>query len=156
MSPELRGRLRRSVERAKQLLRRAFAQQHSTELVAQSFGLGLFVAMLPTVGVGPALLLAASTVVDRVNRLSIVAATLVCNPLVKPAVYALGLALGFALLGPVDGVGLSEASLGAAPEVLLRLLVGNVLLALLVAIPGYVLAHRTVDHYRRRKGRLAS
>lgn len=155
MSPDPRGALRRTVGRAKQLLRQAFAQQHSTERVARSFGLGLFVAMLPTVGTGPTVLFGLSTVLDRLNRLALVAAVAVCNPVVKPAVYVVSLAVGFLALGPVEGVALSSVSLGATPDVLVRLLVGNVILATIVAIPGYLLAHRTVDHYRRRNGTVA-
>ena len=150
MDVDPRGRLRRSVGQAKRLLRHAFAEQHSTERVARTFSLGLFVAMLPTVGVGPTALLAVSGVVERVNRLAVVAAVLVCNPLVKPLVYVLGLAVGFLLLGPVEGIALTEVSLGAAPDVLLRLLVGNLVLALLVAIPGYIVAFRVLDRYRER------
>jgi uncharacterized protein (DUF2062 family) len=145
-----RGRVRRSVMQAKQLLRHAFAEQHSTERVARTFSLGLFVAMLPTVGVGPTLLLAVSGIVERVNRLSVVAAVLVCNPLVKPAVYVLGLAVGVLLLGPVEGVTLTGVSLGAAPDVLVRLLVGNLVIAAVVAVAGYLVAFRAVDRYREQ------
>jgi len=146
-----RGSLRRGIGRTKRLLRRAFDQQHSTERVARSFSLGLFVAMLPTVGVGPSILFGLSTILDRLNRLALVASVAVCNPLVKPAVYVASLALGFLLLGPVEGVRLTDASLAAAPEVLFRLLVGNLVLAAVAAVPGYLLAHRTVDHYRKRE-----
>ncbi|WP_302081936.1 DUF2062 domain-containing protein [Salinibaculum rarum] len=156
MGIDPRGRFRRTVRQATQLLRHAFAERHSTERVARTFSLGLFVAMLPTVGVGPTLLLAVSGVVERINRLAVVAAVLVCNPLVKPAVYVAGLALGFVLLGPVEGVALTDASLTAAPDVFVRLLVGNLVLAVLVAIPGYLVAFRALDHYRRRKSAVGS
>jgi uncharacterized protein (DUF2062 family) len=151
MGIDPRGRVRSSLSGARQLLRRAFAEQHSTERVARTFSLGLFVAMLPTVGIAPTVLLAVSGVVERVNRLAVVAAVLVCNPLFKPAVYALGLAVGFFLLGPVEGAVLADASLAAAPDVLLRLLVGNVVLAVLVVVPGYIVAARTLDRYRKKQ-----
>lgn len=150
MRVDPRGQIRRSVRQASQSLRRAFAEQHSTERVARSFSLGLFVAMLPTVGIGPVLLLALSGIVERVNRLAAVASVLVCNPLLKPVVYALGLGVGFVLLGPVDGVSLSVDSLAVAPDVLVRLVVGNVVLAAVVAVVGYAVAFRTVDQYRAR------
>jgi len=144
------GFFRRAIGRTKRLLRRAFDQQHSSERVAWSFSFGLFVAMLPTLGVGPTILLALSTVVDRLNRLALIAAVTVCNPLVKPAIYVASLTVGFAVLGPVDGAGVTDISLSAAPEMLLRLVVGNTILAVVVALPGYVLALRTIDHYRQR------
>jgi uncharacterized protein (DUF2062 family) len=150
-----RSRIRSSLGQATQLLRHAFAEQHSTERVARTFSLGLFVAMLPTVGVGPTVLLAVSGVVERINRLAVVAAVLACNPLIKPFVYALGLAVGFLLLGPVEGVALTDASLSAAPDVLVRLLVGNVVLAVLVAVPGYAVAYRALDRYRTEHGGVA-
>jgi uncharacterized protein (DUF2062 family) len=150
MGLDPRGRVRRSVGQATQLLRHAFAEQHSTERVARTFSLGLFVAMLPTVGVAPTVLLAVSGVVERVNRLAVVAAVLVCNPLLKPAVYVLGLATGFFLLGPVDGIALTDASLAAAPDVLLRLVVGNLVLAAVAAVLGYIVAFRALDRYREQ------
>ena len=153
MKPRPTDRLRRFAGSVKSRLHRGFTQHHSTERVAGSFSLGLFVSMLPTVGVGPSAMLGLSTVVDRLNRLALVAAVAVCNPLVKPAIYAASLGLGFLVLGPVDGVALAEVSLSVAPDVLVRLLVGNVLLALVVAVPGYAVAFRTVDRYRRRSVR---
>ena len=46
---------------------------------------------------------------------------------------------------------MSEVSLTAAPEVALRLVVGNVILAIVAAVPSYFIAHRVVERYRRNE-----
>lgn len=148
MVPEIRGRIRSSLGRAKTLLRRAFAEDHTTEEVAQSFSLGVFITMLPTLGVGFVAFVVLAAVADRLNKLALVASAVVFNPVVKWGVYGLSLSLGFLLLGPVEGVSMSGVSLAAAPEVVVRLLVGNTILAIVAAVPSYFVAYRVVDNYR--------
>jgi len=41
--------------------------------------------------------------------------------------------------------------LNAAPEVVLRLVVGNVILAIVAAVPSYFIAYQVVDRYRRNE-----
>jgi hypothetical protein len=43
---------------------------------------------------------------------------------------------------------MSDVSLNAAPEVVLRLVVGNTILAIVAAVPSYFVAYRVVDNYR--------
>ncbi|MFC7134403.1 MULTISPECIES: DUF2062 domain-containing protein [Salinibaculum] len=155
MLPDLRERVRATLGRAKTLLWRAFSEEHTTEEVAQSFSLGVFITMLPTLGTGFLAFVALAAVVDRLSKLALVASAVVFNPVVKWGVYGLSVGLGFFLLGPVEGVSMSEVSLNAAPEVVLRLVVGNTILAILAAVPSYFVAYRVVDNYRANEdGRL--
>jgi uncharacterized protein (DUF2062 family) len=149
MLAEAGARVRSAFGRAKEMLWEAFTEEHSTEEVAGSFSLGVFITMLPTLGTGFIAFVALAAFVDRLSKIALVASAVVFNPVVKWGVYALSLSLGFFLLGPVEGISVTDASLNAAPEVLLRLLVGNLILAVVAAIPSYFIAYQVVDRYRR-------
>jgi uncharacterized protein (DUF2062 family) len=144
----IRRRLREDRDRAKHLLRRALRGDHTTAEVAQSFGLGVFITMLPTLGVGFLVFFVIAVLFDRLSKLALLASAVVFNPVVKWGVYAASFGLGVTLLGPVEGVTTSELSLRAAPEVVLRLVVGNVILAVAAAVPSYFVAYRLVSTYR--------
>jgi uncharacterized protein (DUF2062 family) len=154
MLGEARAHAVAAVSRTKEMLWEAFTEDHSTEEVAGSFSVGVFITMLPTLGTGFVAFLALGAFVDRLNKIALVASAVVFNPVVKWGVYALSLSLGFFLLGPVEGVSVTAVSLTAAPEVVLRLVVGNVILAVLAAIPSYFIAHRVVDRYRHNEAGL--
>lgn len=143
----IRARVGDNLGRTKRLLYRAFSEEHTTEEVARSFGLGVFITMLPTLGVGFVVFFILATVFDSLSKLALVASAVVFNPIVKWGVYALSLGLGIVLLGPVEGVSMTDASLAAAPEVVVRLVVGNVILAVVVAVSSYFLSFRFVDRY---------
>ena len=149
MLAEVRARAETALERATEMLREAFAEDHSTREVAQSFSLGVFITMLPTLGTGFIAFVLLATFVDRLNKLALVASAVVFNPVVKWGVYALSVSLGFFLLGPVEGVSATDVSPTAAPAVVLRLVVGNVILAVVATVPSYLVAYRVVDRYRR-------
>lgn len=145
-----RERLRAYRERIGGKLESAFAESHPPREVAASFSLGVFVTALPTLGTGVLLFFVIVAVSDRVSKLALFAAVAVLNPPVKWGVYAASFSLGTALLGPVPGVTLSDVSPAAGPGILLRLLVGNVIVAVVCAAAGYVAALRLVRAYRRR------
>lgn len=144
---ELRQRAGEDLDRAKQLLRRAFSEDHTSEEVAGSFSLGVFITMLPTLGVGFLVFVLLAAVFDRLSKLALVASAVVFNPVVKWGVYALSLGLGTFLLGPVEGVSVSNPSLAAAPPVVVRLVLGNTILAIVAAVPSYFVALWFVERF---------
>lgn len=148
MIPEARARIRRDVDRTRGVLHQAFAQQRTPKEVAGSFALGVFITMLPTLGVGFLAFLALAFVFRRLSKLALFASVIVFNPAVKWGVYGASYALGVFLLGPVEGMSVSEASLNAAPAVVIRLLVGNTILSVVAAVPSYFIALRTIERYR--------
>lgn len=148
MSFRIQARLRATVHKATVLLDRALSNDYTPGEVAGSFGLGVFLAAMPTLGIGPLVLMGVGVFSRRVSKLGVAASVVVFNPIVKPGVYAASLAIGFFLLGPVEGVTLAAPTLGAAPDVLLRLLIGNTILAVPAAAVGYFGALRAVNQYR--------
>ena len=144
----VRERLRRVLDRVRDELHASLRQDSTPRAVAGSFATGTFITMLPTLGVGLLVFVVIAKLVGWVNRIALLASVLVFNPVVKWGVYAASMALGIVLLGPVEGVGPTDASLDAGSDILLRLLVGNLILAVLVTIPAYVIVYRLAVRYR--------
>ena len=144
----VRHRIGRHADRIREELRRALAEDHTPRETAGSFAFGTFVTMLPTLGVGLLLFVAAAFVSDRISKLALFASVVVFNPVVKWGVYVASFALGVALLGPVEGVGLTDVSLDAGPDIVARLLVGNLVLAVVATVVSYVVVHRLAVAYR--------
>lgn len=150
-----RRRLRRFGALVRERLVAAFSEDHPPGDVAATFAVGLFVASLPNLGLALVLFAAMAYSLERVSKLALVAAVVVMNPPAKWAVYLASLWLGNRLLGPVPGATIGEFSLSrlaaVGPEVLLRLLVGNLVISTVLAVVGYVLAVRFVRELRRRE-----
>jgi uncharacterized protein (DUF2062 family) len=145
------ARARTLLDRARAELHRSFTEEHSCRETAGSFSLGVFITMLPTLGTGLIAFVVLAWAVSRINRIAMFASVIVFNPVVKWGVYGTSFALGTAILGPVPGVSPSSVSLTAGPAILARLLVGNLILAVVAAGASYVVAHRLVVAYERRE-----
>lgn len=132
-------------------LEESFSIAYSPRQIAGSFAIGVFITMLPTFGFGliPMFLLAYR--VAWINKVAIFASGIVINPPVKWGVYAASIPIGVLLVGPIEGLELSEMSVDSGSEVLLRLVVGNLVLAVIAAVIGYLAVHRMVVGYRHRE-----
>ncbi len=130
----------------------ALEGEYSPKQVAGSFAVGVFVTSLPTLGLGVLTFFLIAHVFAGVSKLALFSSVIVFNPAVKWGVYGASFWLGSALLGPVEGVTRSDVSLSAAPEVVVRLLVGNLILAVVFTVLGYAVAYRLTAAYRRRNG----
>ncbi|AUX07997.1 hypothetical protein AArcSl_0343 [Halalkaliarchaeum desulfuricum] len=131
-------------------LKRAFADEHTPREVAGSFAVGVFITMLPTLGTGLILFVVLVALFKSISKIALFASVLVFNPVVKWGVYAASFSLGTLLLGPVEGVTMTDVSLSAGPEIVVRLLVGNLILAVVATVLGYVVVYRLVVSYREQ------
>lgn len=138
----LLARLRREIDAS-------LEEDHTPRQVAASFALGVFITALPTLGLGLILFVVVAALVASVSKIALFASVLVLNPVVKWGVYAASFWLGSYLLGPVPGVGLSGVSLDAGPAVVHRLLLGNLVIAVVLTVVAYVGAYRLTVGYRR-------
>lgn len=132
------GRFGKYVGRIHEELHSAFAQTYTPRELAGSFALGAFITMLPTFGTGLLVFVVIIALFDIVNKLALFASVLVFNPLVKWGVYVASFALGVLLLGPVADVSANSISWLAGPDIVLRLLIGNLILAVFAAVVSYV------------------
>lgn len=138
------GRLRAEIEDA-------LEEQHTPQQVAASFALGVFITALPTLGVGLLVFVVLAYLFANVSKIALFASVIVLNPVVKWGVYGASFWLGSYILGPVEGVVSADVSFAAAPEIVIRLLVGNLLLAVVFTMIAYVVAYRLTMEYRRRQ-----
>lgn len=141
-------------ERLYSELQRAFSEDHTPTEVAGSFAIGVFITMLPTLGTGLILFVILVAVFNSISKIALFASVLVLNPVVKWGVYAASFSLGVLLLGPVPGVSVTDISLSAGPDIVIRLLVGNIILAVLATVIGYALVYRLVVAHRERLQRV--
>ena len=131
-------------------LESAFAEDLPPQTVAASFSFGIFVTALPTLGTGLLLFVLVAALFDNVSKVALFASALVLNPVVKWGVYAASFSIGALLLGPVDDATTVELSFDAGTAVVVRLLVGNLILAVVFAVIAYVFAMRVLHTLRRR------
>lgn len=146
----VRARLAVYRNRIRTELEKAFIEERPPHDVAASFAIGVFITALPTLGAGLLLFVAIAYLSDRVSKIALFASVVVLNPVAKWGVYGTSFWVGSRLLGPVPGVTLSEITYSAGPDLLLRLLVGNLILAVVLAIIGYVVVLRLINEFRRR------
>ncbi|MFO8114581.1 MAG: DUF2062 domain-containing protein [Halorubrum sp.] len=139
------------LDRVRSELHRSFTDEFSPRETAGSFSLGVFITMLPTLGTGLLAFVVLAWAFDRINRIAMFASVIVFNPVVKWGVYGSSFTLGTMLLGPVPGVSPSTVSLSAGPAIVTRLVIGNLILAVVAAAASYVAAHRIVIAYERRQ-----
>jgi uncharacterized protein (DUF2062 family) len=145
------GRLRRYADRVRAELHRSLTDDYTPHRVASSFALGTFVTMLPTLGSGLLVLSALAYLSDWLNKVAMFASVVVFNPVVKWGVYALSIALGFTLLGSVEGVSISSRpGFGDGPAIVVRLLLGNTILAVIATAGAYVVAYQFASAYDPR------
>ena len=148
----LRIRLTAYGARVVTALHDSFSEEYSSEQIARSFAIGVFITMLPTLGAGLLVFVVLAALVSWINKVALFASVVVFNPVVKWGVYAASMTLGVVLLGPPEG-GLdpSAVSLNSGSDVLLRLLVGNLILAIIATVIGYMVVRRMVVAYREHE-----
>jgi uncharacterized protein (DUF2062 family) len=146
------ARVRRRIDEVRSEVHDALRKQHTPEQVASSFALGVFITALPTLGVGVLAFFLIAYLFENVSKIALFASVIVLNPVVKWGVYGTSFWVGSSILGPVEGISVSDVSLAAAPGVVSRLLVGNLLLAVLLTGAAYIGAYRLTVEYRRRHG----
>lgn len=152
------GRLRKRFNDVRRRLREEFdtalRDEYTPKQVAGSFAVGVFVTSLPTLGVGVIVLLAIAYLFAKASKLALFAAVVVFNPVVKWGVYGGSFWLGTLLMGsPASGTP-AEISLSATPDIVIRLLVGNLILAVVFAVGAYLVAYRLTLEYRQRNGEI--
>lgn len=143
------GRVRAYRKRVRREIRATIAEKDSPRTLATSFAVGLFITALPTLGTGLLVMAALVYLFEGLNKIALLASVAVLNPVVKGGVYVASFGLGTRILGPVP-IGPEGLSLFAGPDIVLRLIVGNSVLALVFAAVGYVLMNRGVRRARQR------
>jgi uncharacterized protein (DUF2062 family) len=142
------------------VLRRLLHVDDTPHRTAAAFGIGLFIAFFPILGVHTVLALGIAFLF-RLNRVALLVGAFVNNPWTLGPMYLAGTLLGCVLLGvPVrdlSAVSFSEAGLASAlwerlSQFLWPFVLGNLLLGAVAAPAGYWLLRPILE--RRRAERL--
>ncbi|MFC7058319.1 DUF2062 domain-containing protein [Halovenus salina] len=136
--------------RVQSTLREAFSEDLPPHSVALSFALGMFAIALPNLGIAVVVLFWVGRRVAWTSNFAFVAAVAILNPVVKGGVYSLSFAIGVFLLGPAE-VSSLDIGLDTGTDVLVRVFVGNVLLAAGIAALSYAIAYRTARAVQHRR-----
>lgn len=129
-------------------LRRSFHETYTPHQIASSFGIGVFITMLPTLGTGLLVMTILVYLFDWINKVALFGSVIVLNPVVKWGVYAASITLGFLLLGPVNGLGTGDLASWDGPGVMIRLWVGNMILAIVATAIAYPLVYHLAATYQ--------
>ena len=129
-------------------LRAAFREEHTPHEVAGSFSIGVFIAVLPSMGLGLLVFLYLSRVFRRISRIAIFSSALVINPLVKAPMYVAAFWIGAWVFGPVSGT--VGGNLADAVAVAARMVSGFVVIAFVTAAIGYLVVYVLVTQHRKR------
>ncbi len=146
------GRVSQYVSRVREAVYSSLTEEYTPHEIAASFAVGTFITMLPTWGTGLLLFFVLVYLFDWINKVALFASVVVFNPVVKWGVYALSFALGFAILGPVEGVSLSDRpGFSDGWGIVIRLLVGNLILAVIATVAAYIAVYRIATAYHERQ-----
>jgi uncharacterized protein (DUF2062 family) len=143
---------------AKYFYNRFIRLHGSEEQIAWGAALGFFVAMSPTMGFQMAIAIPLAAFF-KISKIASAAACWITNPATAPFIYWVNYKLGAKLLGyPVNADFLSNPSwnalVKAGTHTILSLTVGGIITGVLVAVPGYFIALKSVRGAREKAARL--
>lgn len=138
------------ISRVRAAVRASLTEDYTPHQVAASFAIGTFICMLPTLGLGFAVFVILSFVFRRLNKLALFSTGVIFNPVLKSGVWVVSLAIGFAVLGPVEGFSAGDVpTLADGSAIVVRLVFGSFVLAVPTAIVAYAVMYRLVVAYKQ-------
>lgn len=146
----IRERVTRYGRRVRGALKAAIETEHTPHEIALSFAIGIFITTLPTGGLGIGLFFVFVHLWSWVSKAAIFSSVVVLNPFVKPIVYLASYELGTFLVGTEPIAVFETSALNSLLTIVQRILLGNVLIALLLAALGYVVVYELARTYRRQ------
>lgn len=128
------------------------ANENSTPTsIALGFTLGTFIAILPTPGFGAFLAISLTLVFKIFNRLAVIVAVTIWNPLLLVPLYYLSYLFGSLLLARPINLQEELSLYEMLSEYTYAFLVGNFILAVLIAMGSYIGIFRLMTVYIRHQ-----
>lgn len=145
----VRARAKRLLARVRHEILTSITEDSSRQAVAGSFAIGAFITILPTLGLGLIVFLILDYLFEWINRVALFSNAIIFNPVVKWGIYVASMITGFVLLGPVEGASLTSIpTMEDGTELLVRMFVGNVVIAVVGAVTAYVVVDRLLAAYQ--------
>lgn len=148
----LKGRLAAYRSRVRSALEAAFNESHTPHEIGLSFAVGIFITTLPTLGLGYGVFVILAYFFSWVNKLALIAAAIVLNPATKPFVHAVSYQVSGLFFSPQTIKPFDIVLLDAAVNVVRRILIGNLVIAMVLSIVSYLLVRQLTIGYRARNG----
>ena len=155
------GNYQRHIERWRRVFQRAYVRflkiRGRPREIALGFSLGLFIGMLPVMGVQIILSVFFAALL-KWNNISAVVGVWITNPVTALFIYGMTYQVGARLLGTgsrfrftgEQGLSMIYEILMKAPEVLWAMTLGGIVLGLPLAVLGYYISYSLVARYQER------
>ncbi|MFP8956084.1 DUF2062 domain-containing protein [Natrialbaceae archaeon A-CW3] len=147
----VRERLVRYRDRIRRELLRAFREEHTPHEIAASFAIGIFITAMPSGGLGIGLFFLFVYWWSWVSKTAIFASVVVLNPLIKPAVYLASYHVGAFIFGTEPVLTVNNGHLDTVLMIIQFVLVGNLIIAIGLAVASYVTVYHLTLAHRKRK-----
>ncbi|MFP9191884.1 DUF2062 domain-containing protein [Natronosalvus vescus] len=147
----VRERLARYRDRVRRELLAAFREEHTPHEIAASFAIGIFITAMPSGGLGIGLFFLFVYWWSWVSKTAIFASVLVLNPLIKPAVYLASYHVGAFIFGTEPVLTVNNVHLDTVLTIVQLILVGNLIIAIVLALASYVTVYHLTQAHRKRK-----
>ena len=141
----MRHRYRSLRSRLSTELKKAFEEDHTPREVGLSFAFGIFLTVIPTLGLGLVVFLILIRLSDRVSSLALMSTVIVVNPVVKPVFHLAGISLGGFITGKTISENLDPVNL------LIMLYTGSFVLAVFLSVISYFIVVKAVRKYREKE-----
>lgn len=123
-------------------VRKSFSENNSPREIAFSFATGIFIATMPTMGLGLILFIILIKASDRMNAVAMFSSTVFMNPFIKPVFYLASINVGSLIL-------FQRLVNTTDPVLLIKMLyLGSLVIASLTAIVSYFIVLGAVQKYR--------
>jgi uncharacterized protein (DUF2062 family) len=123
--------------------------------IALGFSLGLFIGMAPIMGLQTIMVLFLATLL-KWNKLAAAVGVWITNPLTAPFIYGITYLTGAGIIGinhhryidPEQSITIISRIITMAPDVILSMVIGGIILGIPVAFAGYFISYFVVLEYQ--------
>jgi hypothetical protein len=154
-----RARKREFIERMKRLAKLGYLKilrlDDPPEKIAMSVSMGVFIGIMPSLGIGIILCIAGAHVF-KLNKAAAILGSFIMNPLTTPVFISLSMSVGGLIFWQDSAMLLSHgASVGIIKQLVgnisLMYLTGNTIVSLIFSGAAYLATKRFIIRYRARK-----
>ncbi len=122
----------------------------SEHSIALGFAIGTFFCILPTLGFTIWLFILISLIFKRINKLALFGSLVVWNPFLLFPIYYLAYKLGNAIYGISPVINYNVVFTYHIYNISRRFLVGDIILATIISIMGYVVVRVVMKKYKKQ------
>ncbi len=138
-------------EKVTRFIERLTEPESSSQAIALSFSLGTLIAILPTPGFGIFIGLSLILIFRMLNKIAMVLAITMWNPLLQLPVYYVSYRLGSFLLNKSTPEVIEESWITLFTHHTQSFVLGNSILAALISVLSYIVVLQVTSYYRKRK-----